>query len=182
MSGPDETSSEAGPVQEPAGSPEAPTVSWVGGGSELRDWLAANRGSFTDEALVSAAMEAGHQEADVRAALGHLIDDETAVPVRARARRIVTGLYLIGYLVMVAGMLKGPTSYGTGPIGSVVLTFTLGLAYLLARAWLGRHVRASDTSSALPVLLSIPVILWFIVSGLCVATGLPFGWLTTPSA
>lgn len=148
---------------------------WAGA---LQQYMIANRGRYTDEALMAAALAVGYSEADARAALELAIDDQAARPVRSRARRVVTVLYLASYGLLVAGMLTGRGSYGEGWIGTGILTVTLGIAYLIARLWLGRRLRAASVDGALPVLLSVPVILWFVVSGLCVATGLPFSWLT----
>ncbi len=163
--------------------PPGPT-GWVG--DPLRAWFAANRGQFTDEALVAAAIAAGHSEDAVRTALERVVDAEVSAPVRVRARKLITWLYLGGYVVLVGGMLIGQgTSVGLGPgpaipvIGTVILTFILGLAFVVSRAWLGRRVRATAAAGALPMLLSVPVVLWLGVSGLCVYTGLPFGFLRT---
>jgi len=164
------------------GGPEAPPgqPGWIG--DPLRAWFAANRGMFTDEALVAAAIGAGHPEDVVRAALERVVDAEVSAPVRARARKLITLLYIGGYLVLSGGMVLGlGTNAGLGPgpmipvIGTVFLTITLGFAFVVSRVWLGRRVRATAATGALPMLLSVPVVLWLGVSGLCVWSGLPFG-------
>lgn len=149
---------------------------WVG--APLRSWFAVNRGRFTDDALVAKAVSAGHAENVVRDELQHVIDAEASSPVRARARMIVTLLYVGGYALLAGGMLFGPgreVGYGGGPIGSAILAVALGIAWLISIVWLRRRVRAAAAAGALPVLLSLPIVLWLGVSGLCVSTGLPFG-------
>ncbi len=166
---------DARPDPEIPAPPPGPT-GWVS--DPLRAWINANRGRFTDDALMAQAIAAGHPEAVVRELIQAAIDAEVSAPVRARARRIITVLYLGGYAILVAAMLFGPGreyGYGGGEIGSGILTFALGTAFLVSVVWLRRGVRAASAGGALPMLLSVPVILWLGVSGLCVATGLPFG-------
>jgi hypothetical protein len=163
------------PRAEPEAQPDAPGQSGAPGAGGLRAYLAANRGRFTDESLIDAAVKSGWSEAAVKSELAELADRQVTAPIRARARRIVIALYLIGYLVLVAGMLSNGGNYGAGPIGTVVLTVALGIAFAIGSLWVGRkRIRAERLEGSLPVLIALPAILWLVVTGLCVATGLPF--------
>ena len=96
--------------------------------------------------------------------------------LRSRARWIVGILYLGGFIVLTVGMFISPSgrAYGAGFIGMFVLAFSLGITYGISRLWVG-GMGTGRTGSAvgLVILLSLPVILWLAVTGLCVATGLP---------
>jgi hypothetical protein len=162
---------DASPSPEPA-APGPPSQPGAGG---LSAYLAANRGRFTDEVLVEAAAKAGWSADAVRNELAALNDRQVTGPVRARARRIVIVLYLVGYLVLVVAMLSNVGNYGAGPIGTIVLTVALGIAFALGSLWVGhKRINADRLEGSLPVLIALPAVLWLIVTGLCVATGLPF--------
>lgn len=160
---------------EPAGGPDIPAPSPYGTRG-LEDYLVEHRNRWTDDALESAAIAAGWDEAVVREVLAKVQAAERSMPLRARARTVVSVLYLGGYLVLVGGMVISSSArmYGGAANGALVLTFFMGPAYLLARLWLGRKgVSASPSTADFAVLLSVPAVLWLIVGGVCVASGLP---------
>ena len=136
----------------------------------LQAYLEANRGRYTDDALTDALVKAGYTAESVRSELKRLAQRDAAVPIRARARWIVIALYAVGYVVLVAAMLTNPTTglSGAGAIGTVVLTIALGGAFVIAMLWLRR------IAGSLALFIALPAVLWLIVTGLCVATGLPF--------
>ena len=87
---------------------------------------------------------------------------------------------MVGYVALVAGMFANPGYLGGAVafVGSGILAVTLGIALLIAIDWVGRRrVAMSNVGGALPVLLALPVVLWLVVTGLCVATGAPLGWV-----
>lgn len=168
----------------PAGEPSATDLPPRAGsvGDPLKSWLAANRGRITDEALIEAAVAAGYADEAVRTAIAKADDAVASAPVRARARRIVTVMYVGGYIVLVGGMV-GFARYGTptATVASLILGATMGIAFLAANIWLGQRVKTASVSRALPMLLSVPVLLWIAVAGLCVSTGYPLPSAPAPS-
>jgi len=166
---------------------QAPPEAVAGYGTPgLRAYLEKYHGHFTDEALTAALVKAGYPADAVRDGFSYVADREASAPIRAQARRIVIGLYLVGYVVLVAGMFASGLAQRDqflgvlpGIIGSAVLTFILGIAFLIAIDWVGRkRIGAANLSGALGVLVALPVVLWVIVTGLCVATtGIPFSWV-----
>jgi hypothetical protein len=143
----------------------------------LNAYVTQNYGRYTDAALTDHLLRIGHQRADIEAALRAAAAADVVGPVNARARRTVRLLYLITYGLLVAGMLTNTTSgaYGAGPIGSIVLTVVLGLAFLIAAAWLRwRGSRDRPVASGMAAMLAIPLVLLVLVAGACLATGLPF--------
>ena len=158
--------------------PEVPSVPPVStyGTKGLEAWIEANRATFTEEALKGAATAAGWDPTIVETALGNVQTRETVAPLRARARRIVRYLYLAGFALLAVGMAINPAarSYGSNVIGVIVLFFALGVAYGLGSMWFNRKgVSRSMTNGDMFVLLSVPFVFWLVVTGLCVATGLP---------
>ena len=163
-----ETPAASGPPDSPA-----PTKYGTKG---LEQFLAANRGRWTDEALAAQAAAAGWEPEVVSAAMARVIANEQSQPLRRRARTFITAIYLLGLVLLLGGMAINPSAaaYGGNVIGSIVLVISMGIAYLLARFWLSRKSVSSTLSRAdLAVLVSLPAILWLVVTGICVATGLP---------
>ncbi len=165
----DDSSTEHGELpQVPPSSPH--------GTEGLERYLDTNHGRFTDEALVAAASAAGWDQPAIEAAFEASRRRTASAPIRARARRIVQYLYLAGYVVLMAGIIVNPAArpYGGAVIGIVVLTLAMLIAFALGRLWYNRKgVSPAMTGTDLSVLLLVPVILWLVVAGLCVASGLP---------
>lgn len=165
----DDSSTEHGELpQVPPSSPH--------GTKGLERYLDTNRGRFTDEALSAAAIAAGWDQSAIEAAFEASRGRTASAPIRARARRITQFLYLAGYVVLVAAMILNPAAraYGGAVIGTVVLTVAMLIAFALGRLWYNRKgVSRAMTGTDLSVLLLVPVILWLVVAGICVATGLP---------
>lgn len=146
----------------------------------LRAYLEKYHGRFTDEALTDSLVKAGYPAEAVKDGFLYVAEREASAPARGRARRIVIALYLLGYVALVVGMFAGRGYFaGVAAIfGSAILTFVLGIAFLIALDWVGRRrVEISNLGGALPVLVSLPVVLWLVVTGLCVATGAPLQWV-----
>jgi hypothetical protein len=140
----------------------------------LARYLEANRGSFTDEALVASAAAAGYTPDEIAEAHARLQAQDAAAPVKATARRIVIGAYLVVYALLSAGMLAN--NFGGG---AVILAVSLGIPFLISLAIVrGRGRLKPGTELALGGLLVLPLVMLVIVGGLCVATGLPFHPLT----
>lgn len=164
----DETPTASGP-------PDGPVPSKYGT-KGLEQFLAANRGRWTDEALAAQAAAAGWEPEVVAAAMARVITNEQSQPLRRRARTFITALYLLGLVLLLGGMAINPSAaaYGSNVIGSIVLVISMGIAYLLARFWLRKKGVSSRLSRGdLAVLVSLPAILWLVVTGICVSTGLP---------
>ena len=143
----------------------------------LNAYVTQNYGRYTDAALTDHLLQVGHQRADIEAALRAAAAADVVGPVNARARRTVRLLYLITYGLLVAGMLTNPRSglYGASFIGAIVLTVVLGLAFLIAAAWLRwRGSRDRAVPSGMIAMLAIPLVLLVLVAGACLATGLPY--------
>ncbi len=163
------------PRTEHGGLPQVPQSSPYGT-KGLEHYLDSNRGRFTDEALGAAAIAAGWDETTVVAALEASRGRTASAPIRARARRIIQFLYLAGYVVLVAGMILNPAAqhYGGAVIGTVVLTVAMLVAFAVGRLWYNRKgVSLAMSGADLSILLVVPVILWLVVAGICVASGLP---------
>lgn len=146
----------------------------------VRAYLEKYHGRFTDEALTDSLVKAGYPADAVRDGFNYVAEREASAPVRGRARRIVIALYVLGYVALVVGMFAN-TGYLAGVValyGSAILTFVLGIAFVIALDWVGRRrVEISNLSGALPVLVSVPVVLWLVVTGVCIATGAPVQWV-----
>jgi hypothetical protein len=160
-----------GPIRDPSAGPPLPSDPKTGG-ADLGRYLEANHRRYTDEALVAAATSVGWDATVVETHLARIRLREVTAPVRSRAQRIVGVLYLAGFLVLAFGMAVKPGS-GTIAIAYFVLAISMGIAYLLSRLWAGRvAVTRTHFGRDLAILLSVPVIIWLAVAGICVATGL----------
>jgi hypothetical protein len=166
------------------GVPEAPDVSPYGT-KGLESYLVGYRSSFTEAALRTAAIEAGWDAALVDSVLAGIRGREASAPLRGQARRIIRLLYLGTFIVLTLGMLVNPSSaarsYGGSTIGPIILAVAFLVAYALDRLWFNeKAVGAALGQRDLAILLSLPVVLWLVIGGLCVATGLPIP--LTPTA
>ena len=164
----------------PAPLPDPRIVTPTGGHAErvktVARYLESNRDRFTEDALVRAARDAGYPDDVLEEARGRARASAAAAPITQRARRWILIAYLLTFAVLTIGMLASESAqrYGGAYIGTVVLAGTLGLAYLISKAWLrwqGSDVDRSVTGAV--VLLSVPVVLLVVVAGSCLATGLP---------
>lgn len=140
----------------------------------LEAYFTANRHGYTDEALAASARASGYSPAAIAGALAAAKAAEMSAPLLARARVIVLFSYLLVYAVLVIGMLTNPSGYGAGAIGTVVLTVTLVVAWLISVVWIRRRGRKIQVGgSGFTAVLALPVVLLVIVAGSCIATGLP---------
>ena len=158
------------PPAEPPAEPPARDL------TALNAYVAQYYGRYTDAALIDHLMSVGNQRADIEAALRTAAAADRVGPVNARAKTIVRLLYLVTYGLLVFGMLTSSRGfdYGAGLIGTIVLTIVLGIAFLIARGWLGwRGSRDRASAPGLISLLAIPLVLLVLVAGSCLATGMP---------
>jgi hypothetical protein len=160
--------------------PAGPTEGWGQGWASLSTYLEANAGRFTDEALRSAAVGVGWDPAAVEQALERLHAHQVVAPLRVRANRIIKGLYLAGWALLTVGLTINSSrggltgGWGIAALGVGILTVSMLIAYGIGRYW-SKHIRVSQALTAvdLALVLSVPVVLWLAVAGICVATGLP---------
>lgn len=153
-----------------ASAPEAPPPSeW--GTKGVDAYIEASFDKFTPEALTAALLAAGHDAAAIAAALERAAARQVSAPVRNRARTVIRAAYALTYLVLLVGLLAGPSMYGLGFVAAIILTVLLGFAFVIAAWWVGR----GDAPLGFAGLLSVPVILLVVVGGACMfTTGTPF--------
>jgi len=106
----------------------------------MQAYIQANAGRFTDEALVEALIQAGHDPAAARAAVAAAAAGQTAPPPRSRAVRSIVIAYVAVFAVLSLGMLanSGRTSgefVPTGAGGIAILAASLGVAFLISMVW-----------------------------------------------
>jgi hypothetical protein len=141
--------------------------------SFLADWLARQRGSFTDAALERSAIATGytHEEfvAAVEVADARRAERAALEPIRSNANKFVLGAYAAVWLLFAIPYLLSPNS--SGPTLQLILTIALGtcLAISLAIVNLGRP-NPKQVGRATVILLVVPVLLLLGVAGTC----LPF--------
>ena len=161
---------------EPSGSgaPADPAAVGARTQANLEAYLTTNGASYTEEALRAAARTAGYPDAVIDAAFTRVTARAASAPVRARARSIVLGAYLITFLVLTFGMAT--SNAAAIGIAGAILAVTLGIALAIS-LWVVRRSTGHGADAGLMVItgmLAVPMILLVIVAGLCVATGLPF--------
>lgn len=139
-----------------------------------------NYGRFTEEAMVRRVRESGYPDDVIEEGRARLRTLDASQPTRSRARGWIYGAYLLTFVVLVTGMFTNE-SQSYGAIGVAILAVTLGLAFLIARSWLGwRGRKLTDATTGFAVLLSVPLVLLVIVAGLCVASGMPISLPAAP--
>jgi hypothetical protein len=169
----------------PEPSPAAPTpdpriATPTGGHAErvatVLRYLESNRERFTEDALLRAARDAGYPDEVLDEARARARAGAAAAPVRQRARRWVLIAYLLTFGLLTTGMLVSEYArrYGAAYIATGVLAATLGIALFISLWWVRRQGRNVEQSTAgMALLLSLPVLLLVVVTGSCLATGLP---------
>jgi hypothetical protein len=136
-----------------SGSPPAGPGSKSARRADLDAYVAANAGRFTDEALYTTLVAAGHSPEDVRSALARA---STLQPQRAAPRAVATIVvaYVAVFALLSIGMLLNnrPGRYlmpdAAGGIG--ILAGSLGFAFVASLVWV-----ASRRLFGILVLLSI---------------------------
>jgi len=139
----------------------------------IRDYITANRGGYTDEAIRAALVEAGHDPAEV---------DRVSAGIRAEAsgRSLVsytTVLYILGFLALLplafifsefTRSLGGSSASELAPlIGlAIYLVLGFGVVWITRRATRGRHVRGI---AAFAAYLGVLVVFGVLVFGSCLA-------------
>ena len=160
----------ATPEGAPAGTPRVP-LDQQGRENVLADWIAVQRGSFTDAALERSAIEAGYSSEEFVASAGLAADRTALAPIRSSARRYVLVAYAVVWLGFAVVYLGRSTMYGAGPIAQLVLTVSLAIGLAISLLVIRRGRPDPDKRPrALALLLAVPVILLLGVAGLC----LPF--------
>jgi len=141
--------------------------------SFLTDWIAKQRGSFTDAALERTALATGYTHEEFVAAIGfadaRLAQHAAISPIRSRAAMFVLAAYAIVWGLFAIPYLLRSSTYGPGlqTILTISLGIGLGLSLLVIRFGQPDPERRSR---ALALLLAVPVILLIGVAGTC----LPF--------
>jgi hypothetical protein len=107
----------------------------------LTEYFTANRGRFTDEALVDAARRGGYPDDQIQTVLAERRAAEVAPPVRSRAIRRIVIAYVVVYALLDLGMLAnaGKTAGYLMPsaIGGIgILTASLGVALVASLVWM----------------------------------------------
>jgi hypothetical protein len=153
--------------------PATPQTGWTEGGRVelLADWIAAQRGAFTESALERSAVAAGYTSDEFAQAVAVTEMRSALGPIRSTARRAVLAAYGIVWAVFALVFLGQPTAYGLGSILQLVLTIALGVGLAIS-LFVMRHGRPDPErrARALALLLAVPVVLLVGVAGLC----LPF--------
>jgi hypothetical protein len=107
---------------------------------DLESYIRDNRAAFTEDTLRSQALAAGHPPEAIEAALAATRDTGAAVS-RGRLVRNLFLAYLAVYLVLDALMLINPANTTGGflgdtrAIGIVILSMTLGAAFVASLVW-----------------------------------------------
>lgn len=111
------------------------------GDSSLEAYIRANRGRFTEAALRSQALAAGHSPEAVDAALAATRDLQQPVDVGRVVRRVFL-IYLAVYLILDALIFINPSNQGSGflgdlrGIGILILSLALGAGFVASLVWI----------------------------------------------
>ena len=141
--------------------------------SFLTDWVARQRGSFTDAALERTAIATGYTHEEFVAAIGfaeaRVAENAAIRPIRSRARMYVLAAYAIVWGLFAIPYLLRSSTYGPGlqTILTISLLIGLGLSLLVIHL---AHPDPERSSRAMALLLAVPVVLLLGVAGTC----LPF--------
>jgi len=206
--------------QPPAGRDGAPDS---GTTADLDGYVAANAGRFTDEALYSTLVAAGHSPEAVRSALASASSQLRPRSAAPQAVRRILVAYVAVFALLAAGMLLNgrPAGYimPTHEAGIQILAWSLGVTLVASLIWVASRrlfslsvaalfvawALGASTSSGLvalvglvivllvggvvlvrqprqpaiggeatlALLLAIPMLMLFVVGGICLASGLP---------
>lgn len=141
----------------------------------IADYIRANRGQYTREAITQQLVDAGHDRGAVEAAWTRLEDEEPLAGAGGRnLARYVWILYWLGAgIIVVITLIATVGSGGGGGLG--FLGFGLGwlvayllLTYLPARAMAG--ARPTGTGGMLAVIVGVPLVVVVIGGGICLGT------------
>lgn len=110
--------------------------------SALEDYLRTMRGSYTEEALRRSALAAGHQPADVDAALAATRQSPVTAD-RGRVARNIVLAYLAAFAVLAVLIILNPANQGRDDflgdvrwLGVIVLAIGLGAGLFGSFVWL----------------------------------------------
>ena len=184
--------------------------------------MTANAGRFTDEALYSALVAAGHSPEAVRSALARASSQLRPRSAAPQAIRRILVAYIAVFALLAAGMLLNDRPRGylmpSAEGGIQLLAGSLGFALVASLIWVASrpffgvfilalivaYALGATTASgwlaliglvtvliiggvvirrqprppvinqvSLALLLAIPLLMLFVVAGICVASGLP---------
>jgi hypothetical protein len=136
----------------------------------LHAYLMANRGRYTDDALLEAAANAGYRREVVLEAIAALPPLESTAPTRKRAVLVVLGSYAVVFALLAASMAAN----GNGNL-NVILAISMGLGALISIPFLRRGPRmAPGAQLAMGGLIAVPLVLLVLIAGTCLASGMPF--------
>jgi hypothetical protein len=171
----------APPPREPPARPEGWDAATEDRIERLTAYFVEHEGRYTLDALRAAAGDAGFtadeiEQAGQRTATRRQVA-QAARPIRARARWIILGAYLLAYALLAWALLSAPNldSYGTGEIALIVLTIALAIALIASLVWVNRRRLPVPLQGALAGMLVLPFVILFAITGLCVVTTRPFG-------
>jgi len=106
----------------------------------MQAYIQANAGRFTDEALVDALVQAGHDPAAARAAVAAAAAGQVGRTSRSKAVRSIVIAYIAVFAILSVGMLANsggvPGEFvPAGGGGIAVLAASLGVAFGLSMIW-----------------------------------------------
>jgi len=134
----------------------------------MQAYIQANAGRFTDDALVEALVQAGHDPAEARAAVAAASVGQAGPSSRSKAVRSIVIAYIAVFAILSVGMLLnsgqnagGLLPSGAGGIG--VLAVSLGVAFGLSMIWI---------ASRRAFLVGLAVILGLIGAGTLASSGI----------
>jgi hypothetical protein len=134
----------------------------------MQAYIQANAGRFTDEALVEALVQAGHDPAAARAAGAAASAVQAGPTSRSRAVRSIVIAYIAVFAILSVGMLLNSGSGAnafipSGSGGIAILAASLGVAFGLSMIWI---------ASRRAFLLGVALILGLIGAGILASSGL----------
>jgi hypothetical protein len=133
---------------------------------KIADFIRANRGQYTREAIRQRLIEAGHKAEEVDWTWEHLVQTEPLVaPSPSGFRWYVWGLYA---LICVGIVLTTIASPGMLVFGVAWLIAFAAIAYLPAR-WFARQ-HPIGALNWVGLLIAVPIIFLLVGVGICVAT------------
>jgi hypothetical protein len=141
--------------------------------SFLTDWVARQRGSFTDAALERTALTTGYTHEEfitaTKLADARLSENAAIKPIRSRARIFVLAAYAVVWGLFAIPYLLGSSTYGPGLQTILTISLGIGLGLSLVVIHLA-HPDPERRTRAMALFLAVPVILLLGVAGSC----LPF--------
>ena len=139
----------------PEGAAPAPPNASAEASKNLYAYVETNAGTYTNEAITAALMQAGYAADDIRVALAATASREVAGPAAGKAVRRILALYIGTFVLLSAGMLLNsgqPVGYlmPTQSAGVGILAVSLVVAFVASLIWV-----ASRRAFAILLLLGV---------------------------